>query len=81
MSNERTFEDMHPNIPQRPTTSPRLPGIRRRNGWRPWLLERKNPNRWGRRNDDAQVPRVVVQIGVRDSEVQVNVTSIEVERD
>lgn len=35
-------------------------------------LERKSPDRWGRRQDDANVPRVVVQIGVKDGDVQVN---------
>lgn len=38
-------------------------------------LERKYPERWGRRQDDASVPKVVVQIGARDSDVQVNVLS------
>ena len=35
------------------------------------LLERKNPDRWGKRQDDQQVPRVVVQIGVAQGEVKV----------
>jgi hypothetical protein len=35
-------------------------------------LERKSPDRWGRRQDDQNTPKVVVQIGVRDSDVQVN---------
>lgn len=36
-------------------------------------LERKHPDKWGRRQDDASVPKVVVQIGVRDSDVQVQI--------
>jgi hypothetical protein len=35
--------------------------------------ERKFPDRWGRRQDDQTTPRVIVQIGVKDSDVQVNV--------
>lgn len=38
-------------------------------------LERKSPDRWGRRQDDSSVPKVVVQIGARDSDVTVNVLS------
>jgi hypothetical protein len=34
--------------------------------------ERKFPDRWGRRQDDGNVPRVIVQISVKDSDVQVN---------
>jgi hypothetical protein len=37
--------------------------------------ERKFPDRWGRRQEDAQTPRVVVQIGVKDSDVQVNLAT------
>jgi len=37
------------------------------------FLERRYPERWGRRQDDASVPKVIVQIGARDSDVQVNV--------
>lgn len=35
-------------------------------------LERKYPESWGRRNEDSNGPRIVVQIGVKDSDVQVN---------
>lgn len=38
-------------------------------------LERKAPDRWGRRQDDSNTPKVVVQIGIRDSDVSVNVDS------
>lgn len=38
--------------------------------------ERKNPERWAKRSDDTNGPKVIVQIGVRDSDVQVNVTSV-----
>jgi hypothetical protein len=38
-------------------------------------LERKSPDRWGRRSEDGNAPRVVVQIGVKDSDVTVNVVS------
>jgi hypothetical protein len=34
-------------------------------------LERKFPDRWGRRPDDTTVPRVIVQIGVKASDVQI----------
>ena len=34
-------------------------------------LERRHPDRWARRSDDSSAPKVVVQIGVRDSDVQV----------
>jgi hypothetical protein len=36
-------------------------------------LERKFPAKYGRRPEDNDVPRVVVQIGVKDSDVQINV--------
>jgi hypothetical protein len=36
-------------------------------------LERKYPDRWGRRADTDNSPRVVVQIGVKHSDVRVNV--------
>ena len=36
-------------------------------------LERKHPDRWGRRQDDQNMPRVVVQIGVGGSEVRIGV--------
>lgn len=35
-------------------------------------LERKLPDRWGKRNDDGNAPKVIVQIGVKDGDVQVN---------
>ena len=38
-------------------------------------LERKSPDRWGKRQDDQNVPRVVVQIGVKDSDVQVRLST------
>lgn len=34
-------------------------------------LERRHPDRWGKRQDDTQAPRVVVQIGVGQGEVKV----------
>lgn len=34
-------------------------------------LERKYPDRWGRRQEDQNVPRVIVNIGVKDSDVQI----------
>lgn len=37
------------------------------------LLERKHPDRWGRRQEDSGTPRVIVQIGVKDSDVQVQI--------
>lgn len=37
--------------------------------------ERKFPDRWGRRTEDGQAPRVVVQIGVQASDVQVSLVS------
>ena len=39
-------------------------------------LERKYPEHWGRRNEDGNAPRVVVQIGVKDSDVNVQVTEL-----
>lgn len=36
-------------------------------------LERTHPDRWARRSDDSSAPKVVVQIGVRDSDVQVSI--------
>ena len=36
-------------------------------------LERKHPDRWGRRQEDGAAPKVIVQIGARDSDVQVQV--------
>jgi hypothetical protein len=37
-------------------------------------LERKHPDRWVRRQDDQSVPKVVVQIGVQESDIRLNVT-------
>jgi hypothetical protein len=34
-------------------------------------LERRHPERWGKRGDDGNAPKVVVQIGVRDGDVSV----------
>jgi hypothetical protein len=34
-------------------------------------LERRHPERWGKRAEDGQTPRVVVQIGVQSGDVQV----------
>lgn len=36
-------------------------------------LERKSPDKWGRRQDDASTPKVIVQIGVKDGDVQVQI--------
>jgi transposase len=36
-------------------------------------LERRHPDRWARRSEDSGGPKVVVQIGVRDSDVQVSI--------
>lgn len=38
-------------------------------------LERKYPDRWGRRTDDQSVPKVVVQIGVQSADVKVLIAS------
>ncbi len=41
-----------------------------------WVLERGDPEHWGQRRDtDANIPRIVVQIGVRDSDVSVALSS------
>lgn len=37
------------------------------------VLERKYPDRWGRRADDNSVPKVVVQIGVGQGDVKVGI--------
>lgn len=37
-------------------------------------LERKYPEKWGRRQDDSSSPRVVVQIGIKDSDVSLSVS-------
>jgi hypothetical protein len=36
-------------------------------------LERRHPERWARRSEGNDGPKVVVQIGVRDSDVQVSI--------
>jgi hypothetical protein len=36
-------------------------------------LERKYPDKWGRRNEDANTPRVIVQLGVSAGDVQVHI--------
>jgi hypothetical protein len=36
-------------------------------------LERRHPEKWGRRSESDSGPRVIVQIGVRDSDVQVRI--------
>ncbi len=41
------------------------------------LLERKHPERWGRRQEDSHAPKVVVQIGVKDSDVHVQINAPE----
>jgi len=38
-------------------------------------LERKYPDRWGRRQDDQSVPKVIVQIGIKDSDVSISTVS------
>jgi transposase len=37
------------------------------------FLERRLPEKWARRSEDSAGPKVVVQIGVRDSDVQVSI--------
>lgn len=37
------------------------------------FLERRHPERWARRSEGTDGPKVVVQIGVRDSDVQVSI--------
>ena len=39
------------------------------------LLERKSPEKWGRRQDDSQAPKVIVQIGIKDSDVSISTLS------
>jgi hypothetical protein len=41
-------------------------------------LERTYPDRWGRRQEDSSSPRIVVQIGARDSDVSVQVSAVPV---
>jgi hypothetical protein len=36
-------------------------------------LERRHPHRWGRRAEGHDGPKVIEQIGSRDSDVQVNI--------
>lgn len=40
-----------------------------------WMLERKNPDRWGRRVEADTEKGVTVIIGVKDSDVQVNINA------
>ena len=40
-------------------------------------LERRYPDRWGRRQDDGSAPKVIVQIGALMSDVTVNVVERE----
>lgn len=37
------------------------------------FLERRHPDRWARRSEDNSSPKVIVQIGVKDSDVQVSI--------
>src|SRR5262245_6191057 len=39
-------------------------------------LERKHPEKWGRRQEDSSAPRVVVQFGVAPSDVKINVLAL-----
>jgi transposase-like protein len=39
-------------------------------------LERKSPEKWGRRNEDGSGPKVLVQIGVGAGDVQVQIASL-----
>ena len=43
-----------------------------------WINERTDPEQFGKRHEDASVPRVVVQIGVQASDVQVRLSDPEV---
>jgi hypothetical protein len=36
-------------------------------------LERRYPDKWGRRQEDTAAPKVIVNIGVKDSDVQIQV--------
>lgn len=38
-------------------------------------LERRYPDRWGRRQDDTTTPKVIVQIGIKDSDVSISTPS------
>jgi hypothetical protein len=44
------------------------------------FLERRYPGKWGRRPDDAEVPKVIVQIGIKDSDVSISTLLPAVER-
>lgn len=39
-----------------------------------WTLERTDPEQFGKRQDDSQAPKVVVNIGVRGEDVQVSLS-------
>jgi len=39
------------------------------------FLERRHPDRWGRRSESDNAPRVVVQLGVKDSDVSIAITT------
>jgi hypothetical protein len=39
-----------------------------------WINERTDPEQFGRRHEDASVPRVAVQIGVQANDVQVRLS-------
>jgi hypothetical protein len=41
-------------------------------------LERRHPDRWGKRGEDGNTPKVVVQIGVSQGDVQVQVDGAKV---
>jgi hypothetical protein len=36
------------------------------------LLERRHPERFGKRSDDSNAPKVIVQIGIRDSDITIS---------
>ncbi len=40
------------------------------------FLERRHPERWGKRQDEQSGPKVIVQIGVKDSDVQIAVMAV-----
>lgn len=39
-----------------------------------WTLERTDPEQFGKREQDGNTPKVIVQIGVRDGDVQVSLS-------
>jgi len=43
-------------------------------------LERRHPERWARRQEGNDGPKVVVQIGVNDKDVQVNCITVSSDR-